>query len=201
MKSPSELALAFRPLTPDRWTDLEALFGPRGACGGCWCMWWRLVRSDFEKGKGAANREALRALVEAGPPPGLLAYDHRQPVGWCALAPREAYSRLARARTLKPLDARPVWSVTCFFVARPYRRRGVTAELLKAAARWAASRGATILEGYPVDTRGRSTADAFAYTGLPSAFEAAGFREAARPSPTRPIMRLSLTGRDSGEAG
>lgn len=113
-------------------------------------------------------------------------------VGWCALAPREEYPRLDRSRILAPVDATPVWAITCFFVASDWRRRGLTVRLLRAAADFARSHGARHLEGYPVDTRGRATASAFIFPGTASAFQAAGFREVARRSATRPIVRLAL---------
>ena len=184
--------LRFHPLTPARWDELETLFGQRGACGGCWCMFWRLARSRFESQKGAANRRALKRLVDTGARPGILACLDGQPIGWCAVGPRHAYPVLGRSRVLKPVDDRPVWSVTCLFVARPHRRKGVTVELLRAATEHAARRGASIVEGYPVEPRSGRLPDAFAWTGLPSAFRKAGFEEVARRSPTRPIMRLDL---------
>lgn len=180
-----------RPVTPARWNDVEVLFGERGACAGCWCMYWRLPRSVWERQKGAANKRALEKLVAAGDPPGLLAYDGRVPVGWCALARRDDYPGLARSRVLKPVDEQPVWSVTCLFVARPYRRRGVSVRLLKAAADYVRGRGGRIVEGYPVEPRQGAMPDAFAWTGLASAFRKAGYREVARRSDTRPIMRKS----------
>lgn len=189
MKSP--VALEIEPATADRWADVVALFGRRGACGGCWCMYWRRSAAEYERGKGQGNRDALRRLVAGGATPGLLAYAGGAPVGWCAVAPREAYPRLERARVLKRIDDRPVWSVVCLFVAKDCRRRGVSVALLEAAAAFAASRGARMLEGYPVEPRG-AMPDAFAWTGTAAAFRAAGFREAARGSPTRPIMRRAL---------
>ncbi len=185
---------AVHPVTPDRWPDLERLFGPRGACGGCWCMWWRLPRAQFEQGKGAANRAALQALVEAGARPGLLAYVGDEAVGWCALAPRADFPALARSRILKSVDDQPVWSIPCFFIARSWRRRGVTLALLHAAIAYAADQGARILEGYPVDPTGGRQAAAFLYTGIASTFRKAGFCEVARRSPKRPIMRRYLDG-------
>ena len=184
--------LRFLPLTPARWSHLEALFGERGACGGCWCMYWRLARPRFESQKGAGNRRAFKKLVDTGARPGILAYRDGQPIGWCAFGPREGYPVLGRSRILKPVDGRPVWSVTCLFVARPHRRRGVTVDLLRAAAQHAARRGASILEGYPVEPRSGRLPDVFAWTGLSSAFRKAGHVEVARRSPTRPIMRLEL---------
>ncbi len=184
--------LAFRPLTPARWGDLERLFGERGACGGCWCMWWRLKRSEFERRKGAGNRRAFRAIVESGEAPGILAYAGRRPVAWCSLGPREDFPVLGRSPVLKPIDDRPVWSVVCFFVERSFRDRGVSVALLEAAAEHAARHGAEILEGYPVEPRKGRMPEVFAFTGLPAAFERAGFEERARRSATRPILRREL---------
>ncbi|TAN52584.1 MAG: GNAT family N-acetyltransferase, partial [Betaproteobacteria bacterium] len=106
------MKLQFHPLTPQRWDDVQALFGPRGACGGCWCMWWKLPRAQFARQKGDGNRRAFRRIVKAGTVPGILAYADGQPIGWCAVEPRAAYPALARSRVLAPLDDRPVWSVT-----------------------------------------------------------------------------------------
>lgn len=183
-----------RPLTPERWDDLAALFGPKGACANCWCMFFRSPAAAFHAGTrdaGAGNRRALRRVVAAGPPPGLLAYRGRTPVGWCAVAPREAYPRLQNSRVMGPVDDRPAWSVTCFFVAREARRQGVTRALLDAAAAFAARHGARWLEAYPVDARGRQP-DAFVYHGLAAMFHDPPWREIARRSPTRPVMRRAL---------
>ena len=183
--------LQFEPLTLERWPDLETLFGPRGACGGCWCMWLRLKRSEFERSKGEPNRRSLRKLVRAGGVPGLLAYRAGTPVGWCAVEPRTAYPVLARSRTLKPIDGSPVWSVTCFFVAKQERGRGTTVHLLRAAVDWAREQGAEAIEGYPVVPKGRMP-EAFAWRGLVSVFRKVGFVEAARRTPASPIMRLEI---------
>ena len=181
--------LSFHPLSADRWVDLEGLFGARGACGGCWCMYWRLPRATYTRGKGEGNRAAFATLVDTGTEPGILAYLDDVPVGWCAVAPRGEFGGLARSRVLKPVDDTPVWSITCLFVTKPCRRSGLSVLLLDAAARFAAARGARVVEGYPVDPPSGTTADAFAWTGLRSAFARAGFTECARRSPGRPIMR------------
>ena len=179
----------FEPLTPDRWDDLTMLFGARGACGGCWCMWWRLPAGEFARRKGSGNRRAFRRVVAEGPAPGLLAYMGDVPAGWVALAPRDRFVRLTRSRVLQPVDDEPVWAVTCFFIARPYRGRGLGVRLLKAAVRYARTQGARIVEGFPVDPRSGRVPDVFAWTGVPALFAAAGFREVARRAPTRPIVR------------
>jgi GNAT superfamily N-acetyltransferase len=184
--------LEFHPLTPARWSDFEQLFGPRGACGGCWCMWWRLPRAEFERQKGEGNRQAMRALVEAGEVPGLLAYADGVPAGWCAVAPRESYPGLERSRILKPVDETPVWSVACFFVAKEHRNRGITVQLLRAAIEYVRQQGGRVLEGYPVEPRQGRAPAAFVWTGLAAAFREAGFVEVARRSETRPVMRFTI---------
>lgn len=178
------------PMTADRWDDLVALFGPRGACAGCWCMWWRLPRAEWESGKGAGNRRALKRLVASGVPTGVLAYAGDRAVGWCAVAPRRDYVRLSKARTLAPVDEAPVWAITCFFVARDHRGRGLMRRLIAAAVEYAAARGAAEVEAYPVDSDAEM-GDAFVYTGTLGPFVAEGFREVARRSRTRPIVRCA----------
>lgn len=181
----------FSALTPDRLDDFEALFGPRGAVGGCWCMYWRLPSADYEHGKGEANRLAHRAVVESGRAPGILAYRDGTPVGWCSFAPREAYVRLARSRTLKAVDEAPVWSIGCFFIAKAERGRGLSQLLLNAAVDTIRDKGGTTVEGYPID-RADEVPGVFAWTGFVETYRRAGFVEVARRSDTRPIMRLTL---------
>jgi len=181
--------LETHPLTLDRWKDLEELFGERGACGGCWCMSWRLKRSEFERQKGEKNKSALKKLVRSGQVPGILGYSQGKPVAWCSVGPRETYPTLERSRVLKRIDEEPVWSVVCLFVAKPFRRKGVSVEMLKGAVEHAKRNGAEIVEGYPVKPRQGMWPDAFVWVGLPSAFEKAGFKEARRASAARSIMR------------
>jgi len=182
-----------RELTPERWGDLEKLFGANGACGGCWCMWWRLSAKAWSQGKGAGNRRALRKLVASGGVPGIIAYHRGRPVGWCAVGPREDFPRMEGSRVLARVDDAPVWSIACLFVASPYRRRGVSEFLVRSAAAYASLRGATIVEAYPKDVEGEQP-DAFVWTGMAGAFRKAGFVEVARRSPTKPVLRLRVGG-------
>lgn len=184
--------LRFEPLRPDRWDDLLEVFGPRGGCAGCWCMVWRLETAEWKRGKARTNRLAFKRLVDSGATPGILAYVQDEPIGWCAVAPRSDYSYLSRSRILQPVDDQPVWSVSCLLVSKPWRRQGVSAALLRAAADFARSRGARVLEGYPVEPHTREMPDVFAWTGTVAAFRRAGFEEVARRSATRPIMRRDL---------
>lgn len=184
--------LAFFPLTKDRWSDFETLFGERGACGGCWCMLWRLTRKEFESQKGEGNRRAMKALVQSGQIPGIMAYSQGQPVAWSSVAPREHFPALRRSRILKPLDEVPVWSITCLFVEKQYRRTGISTRMIAAAVEHVKKQGGSVVEAYPVEPRKDKMPDVFAWTGLASAYITAGFVECARRSQTRPIMRYLI---------
>lgn len=186
------LKLKFRPASPERWVDIEELFGERGACGGCWCMYWRLPRSQWTAAKGLKNKNSFRKIVSSEQPPGVIAYDGSEPIGWCAVAPREVFTGLSRSRVLKPVDDSPVWSITCLFVKKTYRRQGASVRLIAAAVEFARKQGARIVEGYPTSPTMEKTPDPFVYMGVPSAFIAAGFKEVARRSPSRPVMRFEI---------
>lgn len=152
-------------------------------------MWWRLKRSEFEQFKGERNKNAFKRIVNSGEAPGILAYANGQPVAWCSVAQREAFSALERSRTLKRVDDRPVWSIVCFYVAKQFRGKGVMRKLLKAAVDHVRKSGGKIVEAYPVEPKKGRIPDVYAYTGLVSAFRKAGFVEVAHPSETRYIMR------------
>jgi GNAT superfamily N-acetyltransferase len=185
------LSLSFKPIKRDLWSDLEELFGPNGACGGCWCMFWKLRGKAYEESRGMENRQMHKTMVTSGVITGLLAYLHGEVVGWVAVEPRASYDKLAHSRALKPVDNQKVWSITCFFVAKKFRRKGIAVELIKAAVDHVSHRGGRIVEGYPVDAKENSPAP-FVFTGTASAFRKAGFKEVARNTPTRPIFRYKI---------
>lgn len=177
------------PATADRWADLEVVMGPKGGSGGCWCMLWRVSRKEYDEGKAGKNRERLKTCTKSGVPPGLIAFHNGKPVGWCSVTPRSKLPALDRSRVLKPVDATPVWSVSCFVIAKGYRRKGVSLALLSAAGDFVSAQGGNALEGYPIETARDNYPPVYAWTGLASTFTRAGFEEVARHSPTRPIMR------------
>lgn len=184
--------LEFHPVTSDRWADLEQLFGPRGAMAGCWCMWFRIKRSEFEQKKGAGTKRMMKKIVNSGDVPGILAYDDGEPVGWCSIAPRDRFDSLNRSRTLKPVDEQPVWSIVCFYIAEGYRHSGMTQQLVEAAIEYAQGRGAKIIEAYPIEPKKDEVPVFYAYTGFVSTFRKLGFKEVLRRSESRPIMRLEI---------
>jgi GNAT superfamily N-acetyltransferase len=186
------MKLGILPLTPERWPDLETLFGARGCSIAryCWCMAYRRSGSGglFD---AKANRAALRALVDASNPPGLIGYRGKVPVGWISLGPREEFARLQRSPIMKPVDDKPVWSIVCFVVPPEHRGQGVARALLDGAIAYARKRGARLIEAYPVDKPGRSKDDAM-WFGAKSMYDHAGFKEVARRRPARPVVRLKV---------
>jgi len=185
--------LDFRPLTPGRWEDFERLFGQHGAYGGCWCMWWRTTRSQFQRQAGEGNRRAMRAIVFSGEVPGILAYLDGQPLGWCSVAPREHYGSLNRSHVLKRLDEMPVWSIVCLFVAKGHRGEGLSLALVRGAVEYFRQQGGRVVEAYPtIPRKSEPLPPVSSFMGVPPLFERAGFVECKRPSRSRSIMRCYL---------
>lgn len=189
-----------RPLTPERWPDLEAIFGARGCsvARGCWCMYYRRSGKSpaLRPGETRAmrNRRDLQSLASQDPPPGLIGYEGRTPVGWISLGPREDYARLRRSPVMKPVDDQPTWSVICFVVPSEHRRRGVARALLAGAIEFARRQRVRLLEAYPLDTSVAPQGESL-WFGTKSMYDEAGFEEMARRKPGRPVMRLRIPGR------
>jgi GNAT superfamily N-acetyltransferase len=176
------------PLTRDMWPALEDLFLDGGPCSRCWCMYWR-IGAEYRRHKAAENKGAFRRIVEEGPAPGLLALAGDRAVGWCQLTPRADLPWLEHNSRLRPADDLPVWSISCFYVRKDYRRRGVTALLIEAAIEYAKNAGACALEAYPLD---RTLSPSSTSTGYVTTFARLGFVEIARRAAPRPIMRYDL---------
>lgn len=182
--------LTIHPLTPERWPAFVDLFGRFGASNGCWCMYWR-IGSAYHQRPRELNEAALHRIVRRGPPPGLLALDGDLAVGWCQLTPRAELPWLDHGKVLSPVDDEPVWAISCFYVRRGHRARGVMTALIAGAVEAARRAGARVIEAYPIDTDAPG-ATRNVFTGTAAAFTRAGFREVARRRPDRPIMRLEL---------
>jgi GNAT superfamily N-acetyltransferase len=190
------IAMEVRELTPDLWPALERLFGPNGACGGCWCMYWRLREGErYENVKGARAKRRFSALVRHGRAHGLLAFVDEEPVGWCAFERRTELPRLNRAPSLRVDDAERVWSLPCFFVKARWRGTGVASALLQATEASLQARGARIAEGYPIKPSGKGKVPGpWAWTGVPAMFEAAGFTRADQRPKGKQRYRKALPG-------
>ncbi|HUG08922.1 MAG TPA: GNAT family N-acetyltransferase [Acidimicrobiia bacterium] len=176
------------PLTPDRFGDMETVFGEKGVARRCFCMYWRRPKGGF--GDDRDNRDRFTDIVDEGPPPGLLGYVEGDPRGWVQVGPRADFPTLGRSRLLKPVDEVEPWSINCFVVRTGVRRQGIGKGLLAAAIEYAKTQGARVIEAYPVDGSRESVVDYF--TGTLPMFADHGFVEIVRRNDTRPIVRLTV---------
>jgi GNAT superfamily N-acetyltransferase len=193
VKTNPHSTLDYHPVTQDRWSDFETLFGKSGAYGGCWCMWWRSKRSEFESRGGSGNRKAMKDIIQSGTVPGIMIYDGEDPIAWCSVAPREQYGSLNRSHVLKRLDDTPVWSLVCLFVAKEYRNQGITRSVIKLAIDYVRSQGGSVIEAYPTLPKDNRLAPVSSFMGLPTMFEKEGFVEVARPSESKVVMRYTIS--------
>jgi GNAT superfamily N-acetyltransferase len=182
--------LTFEPLTKRNWGKFVGLFGNKGACGNCWCMYYRLKKSDFQEGKvDEGNKSAMKEIVWKNQPAGLLGLFEGQAIAWCAFAPREDFIKLENSRVHKRIDDKAVWSIPCFFVDKAFRRHGVSVELLKGVIRYAKENAINIIEAYPTIPTTEKLPDSFAWIGLFKSFERAGFEIVDRTSKNSPMVR------------
>jgi len=183
--------LTFEPLTKDNWGKFLQLFGNKGACGNCWCMYYRLKKQDYQEGKqDDGNKNAMKELVWDNRPAGILGFYDGQPIAWCAFAPREDFLKLEKSRVHKRIDDQPVWSIPCFFIDKAFRRHGVSVELLKGVINYARKEGIKIIEAYPTTPTQEKLPDSFAWIGLYKSFERAGFTIVDQTSKNRPMVRF-----------
>lgn len=186
-------ALSFEPLTKSNWPKFTTLFGPNGACGNCWCMYYRLNKADYVEGKtNDGNKNAMKELVWNNAPTGLLALYEGEAIAWCAFAPREDFIKLQKSRVHKPIDDNAVWSIPCTFISKAFRRQGVSVALLKGLCVYAKTMGIKIIEAYPTLPTQEKLPDAFAWIGLYKSFERAGFKIVDQTSKNRPMVRYYI---------
>jgi GNAT superfamily N-acetyltransferase len=178
------------PLTKGNWNKFLQLFGVKGACGNCWCMYYRLSRADFAEGKtDDGNRKAIKELVWNNKPTGLMGIYQGQAIAWCAFAPREDFIKLGKSRVHKRIDDKPVWSIPCLFIDKKFRGIGISVEFLKGVANYAKDKGISLIEAYPTIPTTPRIPDSFAWIGLYKSFERAGFEIVDQTSKNRPMVR------------
>jgi GNAT superfamily N-acetyltransferase len=185
--------LTFEPLTRANWDKFVKFFGEKGACGNCWCMYYRLSRADFNDGKMEdGNKKAMKEIVWDKKPAGILGLYEGEAVAWCAFAPREDFIRLEKSRVHKRFDRKMVWSIPCFFIDKSVRRNGVSVELLKGVIKYAERNEIEAIEAYPTIPTQEKLPDSFAWVGLYKSFERAGFEIVDRTSKNRPMVRYYI---------
>jgi GNAT superfamily N-acetyltransferase len=185
--------LTFEPLTKSNWSKFLILFGKNGACGNCWCMYYRLSRPDFHEGKyNDSNKNAMKEIVWADKPSGILAFYEGEAIAWCAFAPREDFIKLEKSRVHKRIDNKKVWSIPCLFISKNFRRSGISVELLKGAINYARLNNIEIIEAYPTIPTKEKLPDSFLWVGLYKSFERAGFEIVDRTSKNSPTVRFYI---------
>ena len=185
----------FEELQPQLWHAFERLFDPNGACGGCWCMWWRVEnRKNWKEFHGAKAKETFKKLTQSGKAHGMLVFIGDEPVGWCSFGPRVDFPCLTRVHAYERDDISDVWSVTCFFIDRKWRGKGLARRLLKASVEAMRNHGVRIVEGYPMTTTmdGRRLSSGMTWRGPLKIFEELGFRTVQSTNPFKPLVRLEL---------
>lgn len=189
------MVIEVRPATS--FEDVRAIVGPkRPDANVCWCLSYRIPSKQNQALHGTERGELVKQLVTEDPPPGVLAYDGGEPVGWAAVHPR-ADTSFATNRRIPHVDDQDVWSVWCIRVRPGHRGNGISHALLAGAVELARSYGAPAVEGYPVDNGGKKVDLTMAYVGTRKLFEDAGFTKAADTDSVlngfpRVLMRLSL---------
>ncbi len=185
--------LTVEPVTKNNWHKFVNLFGTKGACGNCWCMYYRLSKADFKEGKiDEGNKRAIKEIIWDKNPVGLIGLIDSQAIAWCAFAPREDFIKLEKSRVHKRIDDKAVWSIPCFFIDKKFRGSGVTVQLLKGAIKYAKEAGIKIIEAYPTIPTQDKIPDSFAWIGLFKSFERAGFEIVDRTSKNRPMVRYYI---------
>jgi GNAT superfamily N-acetyltransferase len=182
--------ITVEPLTETNWHKFVQLFGERGACGNCWCMYYRLSRVDFNEGKSEnGNKDAMHQLVREKKPAGIIGFYEDIPIAWCAFAPREDFIKLEKSRVHKRIDNNRVWSIPCLFIHKDFRGLAVSEAMLKGVIKYARENNIDIIEAYPAIPTVKKLPDSFLWTGVFKSFERAGFEIANRKAQNRPMVR------------
>jgi GNAT superfamily N-acetyltransferase len=185
--------LTFEAVTKDNWDKFAALFGARGACANCWCMFYRLKPAEFKEGKvNDINKNRMKELIWQGKQVGIIAIHEGQAIAWCAFAPREGYIKLENSRVHKRIDNEPVWSIPCFFIDKKFRRKGISVALLKGVIEYARKNKIRVIEAYPTIPTVALLPDSFVWIGLYKSFERAGFKIVDHKSKSRPMVRYYI---------
>ena len=168
-----------KPVNKTNWADFEALFEAKGGPKYCWCMAWRMTKEELKQNTSACRKEFIKQRVWSKIPIGLLAYVHKEPIGWCSIAPRDTYERLGGDESLEK-----VWSITCFYIKKEFRKKSLTPFLIENAIQYARKKGAKYLEAYPVEPDSPS----YRFMGFIKTFKKAGFEFVKKAGTRRHVM-------------
>lgn len=179
-------------LTMNNWKSFEYLMGEKGGCGGCWCTVFRQSTASFNENKYDGNKAFMRNLVMSGQRTGIIGFHNDKPIAWLAVSPREDYIKIDNSRAFKRIDLKPVWSITCFFISREFRRLGVSSQMIRHMIDKTTEAGITELEAYPAIPYSEKAPPAFLWVGVLSAFLKNGFRLVQQNGKSRAMVRYSI---------
>jgi GNAT superfamily N-acetyltransferase len=169
-------AYVVKPLDQTTWSDFARLVEKHnGIWGGCWCMSFH--PEGVGHGRSAAqNRAEKERRVREGQAHAALVFDGPACVGWSQFGPPHELPRIKhRHAYMEGLTALPDWRITCFFVDRDYRYKGVAPVALQGALEEIARLGGGTVESYPEDVEGRPVAGSFLHNATVAMFESQGF--------------------------
>jgi len=187
-----------RELTARTLPDFETLAAKQGSC---WCMYYQRPRPIGRKLSSVewkrTNIKDKRALVRQGRSHAVLVYDGKTIVGWCQYGSREELPRIDAGRNYRkvvlPPSGKKLWRITCFFVDRKYRGRGVAKIALKGALQSIKKRGGGIVEAYPVVSEKMAAVDEWRWFGTPGMFRRNGFRTVTALGTSGVLMRKTIS--------
>jgi GNAT superfamily N-acetyltransferase len=184
--------LKLQPLTVDNWHLFEDVMGEKGGCGGCWCMYFRMSSTEFPNDKYEGHKGRMYDLVKAGNPTGLIATINKEAVGWIAFAPREDHKRIENSRAFKRIDDKPVWSITCFFIKKEFRKMGLSEQMIKGVIDFAKKKRIKTREAYPAIPYSDKVPAPFLWVGILSAFTKNGFEVVQQNGKSRAMVRFEI---------
>lgn len=177
------LKTEIKAVNAETWPDFERLFKGKGGPSYCWCMAWRMTKDELKQNTSTNRKKFIRQRVRDETPVGLLAFHRGKPIAWCSIAPRESHERLGGNEELEK-----VWSLTCFYIMKEFRDRGLVDTLISEAGKYAKKNGAKYLEAYPV----RPDSPSYRFMGFVDTFKKAGFTFVKKAGTRRHVMTCEL---------
>jgi ribosomal protein S18 acetylase RimI-like enzyme len=175
--------IVIKPVDRNNWMDFESLFQSKGGPHYCWCMAWRMTKDELKQNNSAFRKECIKQRVWSDTPIGILGYSENKAIAWCSIAPRETHHRLGGDENLKN-----VWSITCFYIKKEYRRQGLVKLLVEQAKDYAKENGAEYVEAYPVEENSPS----YRFMGYMKTFEKMGFQFVKMAGTRRHVMLYKI---------
>jgi len=184
--------LSIRPLSVETWKDFEQLAQKHnGVWGGCWCTAFH-PRSPEQRQSSEATKAYKERLVREDRAHAALVYDGDVCVAWCQFGPPQELPNIYHRKEVESKMTMPDWRITCIFVDRDHRKKGLSFAALNGALELIKDLGGGIVESYPQDTQGKKTSNSFLYNSTRQIFERAGFSYEGKKGKNHCIMRKTI---------